>query len=180
METYITLLRGINVSGSKMIKMDHLKQLYTGLQFSNVQTYIQSGNVIFSTVEKDLQSLEKLISDEIKIQFGFEVPVIIIRKEELVEILKNNPFVPGEAEIDTAHLYVTILKDIPSPSALEMLLAADYNPEKFALLNQTIYLSLPLGYGNARLNNNFFETRLKTRATTRNWKTLGTLAKLAE
>lgn len=180
METYISLLRGINVSGSKMIKMDQLKKLYQDLQFTDIQTYIQSGNVIFSSSEQDIKFLESQISEAIRTQFGFEVPVLVLPKEKLMEIINNNPFLKNDSDIDVSGLYVTLLQDIPSGAATEIMMATDFSPEKIAIHNQMIYLFLPRGYGNTKLNNNFFESRLKISATTRNWKTLKALASLAE
>jgi uncharacterized protein (DUF1697 family) len=180
METYISLLRGINVSGSKIIKMDQLKKLYYELQFTDIQTYIQSGNVIFKTGIKDIKSLENQISAAIKTQFGFEVPVLVLPKEKLTEILNNNPFLKNDPDMDVSGLYVTLLQDAPSVEATEKMMALDFSPEKIVLQNQVIYLFLPISYGNTKLNNNFFEARLKTSATTRNWKTLMALASLAE
>jgi len=180
METYISLLRGINVSGSKMIKMDQLKLLYHDLHFNSIQTYIQSGNVIFRSGAEDIKLLEIRISEAIRNQFGFDVPVLIVRKKILTDIIDNNPFVQHDPGIAISELYVTILKDVPIQSVTENLLATDYSPEKIALREKTIYLFLPNGYGNTKLNNNFFESRLKTSATTRNWKTLMALASMAE
>jgi len=180
METYISLLRGINVSGSKMIKMDQLKKLYHELQFTGIQTYIQSGNVIFKTGIKDIKSLENQISEAIKTQFGFEVPVLVLPKEKLLEILNNNPFLKNDSDMSVSGLYVTLLQEAPSDEATEKIMALDFSPEKIVLQNQVLFLFLPKGYGNTKLNNNFFESRLKTSATTRNWKTLMAIASLAE
>jgi uncharacterized protein (DUF1697 family) len=178
METYISLLRGINVSGSKMIKMELLKDLYLGLNFSNVQTYIQSGNVIFSAAEKDIRALENQVSEAIKTRFGFEVPVLILRKASLLEILRHNPFLQNDPETNISELYVTLLREMPEVEVSEKLKFVDFSPEKIVIRNQVIYLYLPKGYGNTKLNNNFFESRLKTSATTRNWKTMMALAKM--
>jgi uncharacterized protein (DUF1697 family) len=179
MQTYISLLRGINVSGSKMIKMELLKQLYQDLLFTGIQTYIQSGNVIFASVETDLAALQNQISDAIKTRFGYEVPVCVLRYESLLEILKNNPFVSADPGVDVAHLYLTFLNAPPADAATQKLKETDFSPERLALHGQVAYLYLPNGYGRARLNNNLIETRLKTSATTRNWKTLNTLATMA-
>ena len=163
-----------------MIKMDQLKKLYLDLQFTGIQTYIQSGNVIFSTGIKDNKLLENQISSAIKTQFGFEVPVLVLPKEKLQEILNNNPFLIKDPNLSISELYVTFLQEAPMLDATEKMMALDFSPEKIAIINQVIYLFLPKGYGNTKLNNNFFEARLKTPATTRNWKTLLALASMAE
>ena len=163
-----------------MIKMDQLKKLFLDLQFTGIQTYIQSGNVIFKTEIQNLKLLENQISVAIKTQFGFEVPVVVLPKEKLTEILNNNPFLKNDPDMDVSGLYVTLLKEAPSVEATEKMIALDFSPDKIVLQNQVLFLFLPKGYGNTKLNNNFFESRLKTSATTRNWKTLMALASLAE
>lgn len=112
--------------------------------------------------------------------FEFLLPVLIIHRETLTKIINNNPFLQNDPEVNITELYVTILKDVPIQSVTENLLATDYAPEKIAFHEKTIYLFLPNGYGNTKLNNNFFESRFKTSATTRNWKTLTALASIAE
>ncbi len=179
METYISLLRGINVHGSRMIKMDQLKKLYSGLHLTRVQNYIQSGNLFFDSEETDSLKLEMLISEAIKVQLGFEVPILVLRRESLLEILENNPFLKEDPNVMLTHLYVTLLKDFPSKSITDNLQTGDdLSSEKYFIRKQSVYLYLPGGYGRARLNNSFFENRLKTPATTRNWKTLTALATL--
>lgn len=180
MTEFLTLLRGINVNGSKMIKMHMLKELYASLHFSCVKSYIQSGNIIFSSDETNIQILENLISDAIKTQFGFEVPLQILPIKTLLEIAGNNPFLQNNPETDPAYLHITFLKDTPAPNELAKLQNLDFPNEKFTIIEQTVYLYLPNGYGNARLNNNFIESKLKTSATTRNWKTISALAAMAQ
>ena len=102
MTTYITMLRGINVGGHKKIKMDVLKQLYVELGYTNVQTYIQSGNVIFLTQDTDTADLEKRISKQILKVTGFEVPVLVLKLDELKQIVENNPFTLDSTK-NTAH-----------------------------------------------------------------------------
>ena len=92
MATYISILRGINVSGKKLIKMDALKAMYEQLGFQNAITYVQSGNVVFSSEIEDSKELEQLIKTKIKEVFDFEVPIIVLTKDELAEIVANNPF----------------------------------------------------------------------------------------
>lgn len=163
-----------------MIKMDQLKRLYHDLQFTDSKTYIQSGNVIFKTGIKDSKSLENQISAAIQTQFGFNVPVLVLPKEKLLEILNNNPFLKKDPDLNISELYVTLLQDVAPVEATEKLMALDFSPEKIAIINQVIYLFLPKGYGNTKLNNNLLESRLKTPATTRNWKTIIALASIAE
>ena len=92
MATFISLLRGINVSGQKKIKMDELKKLYDSLGFKKVQTYIQSGNVVFECHDASIPKITERIKKKIKESFGFDVIVLIRTKEEFKKITRNNPF----------------------------------------------------------------------------------------
>src|ERR1051325_9725329 len=106
MEKYISMLRGINVSGSKMIRMDDLRKMYENLKFKNVKTYIQSGNVVFEEKAMSTEVLEKKIAKEIQEVFGFDVPVIVKEKSKMEKVLSNNPFVNDRKE-DITKLHVT-------------------------------------------------------------------------
>ena len=179
MSTYISILRGINVSGQKMIRMEALKQMYNGLGFKNVQTYIQSGNVIFQHKTTETQKLENKISKKIIEQFSFEVPVIVIAFEEFKEIAKNNPFISDQSK-DAAYLHVTFLSALPEKNNIEKISEGKYHPEELFILDKAIYLYCPNGYGNAKLTNTFLESKLKVMATTRNWNTTKELLTMAE
>jgi uncharacterized protein (DUF1697 family) len=179
MATYISILRGINVSGYKTIKMDALKNMYEGMGFKNVQTYIQSGNVIFQHSETEIKKLEKKIAKKISEQFSFEVPVIVRTLEELNQIVNTNPFINDPAK-DEAHLHVTFLSALPEKNHIEKILEVKYNTDDIAILDKAIYLHCPNGYGNSKLTNTFLEGKLKVVATTRNWKTTKQLLSMAE
>ena len=179
MTTYISILRGINVSGQRMIKMDALRKLYMDLKFENVQTYIQSGNVIFQSKETDSKNLEKKIAQEIFKTFSFEVPVIVMDIRELKSVVKNNPFLDDKAK-DHAFLHVTFLSAEPEKEKFDKLPKEQYLPDEFELVGKAIYLYCPNGYGNTKLTNSFFESKLKVVSTTRNWKTTNELLNIAE
>lgn len=179
MPAYISILRGINVSGNRMIKMDELRKMYESLKFKNVKTYIQSGNVLFENMKMKPADLEKQISKQILKQFGFEVPVLVKDAEEFKTVLKNNPFVNVRKE-DITKLHVTFLADEPNQTNVEKIKTGNYGADEFIISGKTVYLFCPNGYGNTKLNNTFFESKLKTSATTRNWKTINELAKMAE
>lgn len=179
MASYISIIRGINVSGQKLIKMTDLRQLYENLGFEKVTTYLQSGNVLFSSTEKDTRVLEELIASVIKNSFGFDVPVIVLKAETLEVIIRDNPFVHDEDK-DVSFLYVTFLSASPLKSPdLEKILTKRKPREEIAFVSNVVYLYCPNGYGTTKLNNNFLETKLKVKATTRNWKTTTELLKLA-
>jgi len=179
MTTYITILRGINVSGHRMIKMNALKELLQELGFQKIQTYIQSGNIVFQTRESDPQKLEKKIANAILEKFGFDVPVLVKEREALRQIISQNPFLsdPGK---DVNHLHVTFLSGEPDPEYFNKISDLRFEPDEFQIGNQVIYLYCPVSYGNSKLSNTFFEKALKVTATTRNWKTTNELQNIAE
>jgi len=178
MTTIISMLRGINVSGQKKVPMKELKALYEGLGFADVTTYIQSGNVIFRTAEKKVDSLPKKIGDAIRAHFGFDVSVINRTPDEFGHVLKNNPYLQ-EKELQTEKLYVSFLDEIPKPEHIEKALTHQTQADRFTVLEREVYLYLPDGYGKTKLHNNFMESKLKTVATTRNWKTVNELYAMA-
>ena len=178
MKKFIALLRGINVSGQKIIKMSDLKSLFEDLGFHDVATYIQSGNVVFSSKEKSGEKLEAKISSTIKNKFGFDAQVVVINPEEIEYVLKNNPFIKRKK--DTNKLCVTFLSETPSVVNIEKLSAINYSPEEYFIEGKHIYLFVPNGFGKAKLNINLFENKLKVVGTSRNWKTVKALSELAK
>jgi len=179
MKTYISILRGINVGGKNLIKMNSLKEMYEGLGFLNVKTYIQSGNVVFQSVETNLKELEMLISDGILNRFTFNVPVFVREVSELKGILVQNPFLK-EIEEDISKLHLTFLSKSPEKPFVDSIGNSSYLPDKYFITEKTVYLFCPNGYGKTKLNNNFFENKLKVKATTRNLRTLMELVKLGD
>ena len=178
---YIALLRGINVSGQKKILMSDLKTLFENLEFSNVKTYIQSGNVIFSSEETNTGEIAKKIEEKIKAQYGFDVPVLVLTGEEIKNALDNNPYLKEVEILETqnlARLYVTFLSEVSEQKHLDKIDASLYAPDRFTIIEKSIFLHVVNGYGETKLSNNFFESKLKVKATTRNWKTVQTLNQL--
>jgi uncharacterized protein (DUF1697 family) len=179
MQTFISILRGINVSGQKKIQMTDIKTLYEELKFKEVTTYIQSGNIIFKTNKKASdQSLSKKIEQAIYKKYNFSVPVIIRTVEEMKTVISVNPFIK-ESNIDTEKLHITFLAESPKQANVEGIKNLDYSPDKFFIIDKEVYLYCPNGYGITKLSNNFFENKLKVTATTRNWKTVNKLVTLA-
>ncbi len=176
MTTYISMLRGINVSGQKKIKMEVLKKLYESLGFQNVRTYIQSGNIIFECSDTDISELIHQIEQKIKNSFGFDVLVLIRTRNEIQKLIKNTPF----AKKDPSKLHITFLSDMPAKSPVDEINEAKDKTEEFFISGKEIYLLCSNGYGRSKLSNNFFERKLKLSATTRNWKTVNKLLELAE
>jgi uncharacterized protein (DUF1697 family) len=168
MQTYISMLRGINVSGQKKIRMADLKSLYESLGLGNVQTYLQSGNVVFDGEEQDAAKLRDSIEAQIESRFGFSVPVLIRTGDDFRRIIENHPFAGEEA----IRVLVTFLYERPDKSKWEELGHHKDKVDQFALGEQEIFLFCPGGYGRTKLSNTFFEKKLGVVATTRNWKSV--------
>lgn len=171
---YICLLRGINVSGQKLIKMEELKRMFESLGFTNVLTYIQSGNIIFQSSQTDISELTNSIKKEINRLFGFDVSTLLKTKNESTQIVKNNPF-KGK---DISKLHVTFLHKKPEKIPYTEIEKVKNKSEEFLINNKEIYLFCPNGYGKTKLTNTYFEKKLKVPATTRNWKTTNKLDEL--
>ena len=177
--TYIALLRGINVGGQKAIKMTDLKAHFVKWGYSAVETYIQSGNVIFNAIEANKQEIASTIYQNLLDTYGFEVQVIVKRPSDLISTVKHNPFI-HEQEKDINRMYFTFLSHVPDRESSGKLAEYDYSPEEYVLHEDVIYFYSPAGYGKARMNNNFFEKKLKAVATTRNLKTINKLIDIAK
>jgi uncharacterized protein (DUF1697 family) len=177
--TFISLLRGINVSGQNRIQMPELKRLYESLQLTNVETSIQSGNVIFDCDAHDPVPLAEIIEAEITQSFGISVRVLLRDKEQFQQIMDANPLINQKNE-DPAKLYVTFLSGPPSEIASRNLPTPTDTGDEFILSGDAVYLFCPDGYGRTRFSNSYFERKLNVSATTRNWKTVKALFEMAK
>ncbi len=179
MTKFIAILRGINVGGKRKILMADLKELFAETGFTDIVTYIQSGNVIFNTkTETDNMALGDEIERNIRKRFGFEVPVIVRTPKELADAISSNPFIKSD-ETDVEHLHLTFLKHTPNTSKLNKINSYDYLPDKFKILNKHVFVYCLGKYSDSKLTNRFFESRLKMPVTTRNWKTVLKISELA-
>ncbi|SNY94565.1 DUF1697 domain-containing protein [Flagellimonas pacifica] len=177
MKTYIALLRGINVSGQKKIKMADLRDALEKGNLKNVKTYIQSGNIVFDSAELNNAALEDKIKDVILTRFGFEVPTMVVTGSEIEAIIKANPFVNKTEE---SNLYFVLLKQSPAKEHQEEFNQLNFVNEDFHVTNTCVYLCCEKGYGKAKLDNNFVERKLKVQATTRNLKTMNKLVEMTK
>lgn len=182
MTIYIALLRGINVGGKNIIKMAELKQLFESIDLSEVQTYIQSGNVLFKSNEEE-EFLRKNIENEIKVNFGLSITVILRTAEELEQIILNCPFSEEEvSESESASKvesrYVSLLIHTPSPEKIEILKDYRSDSDKYQIVNREVYLLLNHSIRDSKLANNL--KKLDVLATVRNWKTINKLSMLAK
>ncbi len=176
--SYIGMLRGVNVGGHKTIKMEDLRMLCSRLGFRSVQTYVQSGNIVFQTASERPTLLSKRITKAILHDFGFQVPVIVRTSEEMGRVISGNPFLKEKA-IDLSKLHVTFLSGRAQADSLKRLETISSGPDRFHPGSHEIYLYCPSGYGMTKLSNSVIEKTLSVGATTRNWKTTNTLFEMA-
>jgi uncharacterized protein (DUF1697 family) len=174
MEHYVTILRGINVSGHKKIRMADLSKLYESLDLTNVRTYIQSGNVVFESIQGKPDKLVRDIEHEIQKRYGFDVPVLVRTRAEIGTAIRANPFLK-EAGIDASKLHLTFLERAPEKSAVRKFDPGSLGQDRYSIKDAYVYLYCPGGYGKTKLSNTFLEKKLGVRATTRNWKTVNVL-----
>jgi uncharacterized protein (DUF1697 family) len=178
MTTFVALLRGINVGGKAIIPMPELKSLFASLELEDVTTYIQSGNVVFSSSTGDAQALAVAIEERIDEAFGLGTTVLVRTPVDLAEIAESNPYLRRGA--DLSKLHVVFLSAPPEADAVAELEPARSPPDEFVVRGREIYLHLPNGAGRSKLTVDYFETRLGGRATARNWKTVTKLLELTQ
>jgi uncharacterized protein (DUF1697 family) len=182
MAIYVALLRGINVGGKNRIKMADLKLAFEHIGLSRVQTFIQSGNVLFESNEGE-EPLRKPIENKLEDVFGFYIPVILRTSMELEQIIKNCPFseeevIEAEAASKVESLYVGLLIQPPSQEGIEQLNVYKSQTDKFSIIGRDVYLLFYNSIRNSKLANNLHKLNVLT--TTRNWKTINKLAQMAK
>lgn len=180
MKTYITLLRGINVSGQKIIKMADLRQLYQTLSFEQVQSYIQSGNVIFSAPQSNEKDYTQLIKAAIHQHYGFEVSVTLITPSQLEYALSNIPFTDIDYQNDSSKVMLCFLSEDVSTQAIATLKPYLKENEQLAIKGNILYMYCPDGFGRTKLTLAVIERKLQLSGTGRNIKTLNKLLSLAK
>jgi len=174
METFIVFLRGINVSGQKKIKMADLKKSLIQRGFENVNSYIQSGNLILDS-DKESKTIGEIVKKCIQEDFGFEVPTLILISSEINLILRNIPFDSAENK----NLYFTLLHEKPKAEFAKTFSALQFENEDFVMTDNCVYLNCKKGAGKAKLSNNLIENKLKVTATTRNLNTMQKMFEMA-
>lgn len=177
MTTHLALLRGINVSGHNMIKMEALKTALENIGFLNVITYIQSGNVFVTTEEDNPAKVGFLIKQEIFKAFGHEVPVVVIAKSDLEACLTNNPYLK-EKDLDTKKLYVAFVSMALRNEAINNLKMSQVKPDQAHIDTNRIFIKYAVGAGKTRLDQKYIEKKLNVTATIRNWNTVTQLLEM--
>jgi uncharacterized protein (DUF1697 family) len=174
---HLALLRGINVSGHKMIKMDALKKALESIGFTNVITYIQSGNVFVTTDEESPAKVGFLIKQEIFKSFGHDVPVLVIGKDDLQACLDRNLFLNDE-NVDLKKLYVSFISSELPENMITQLNLNFIKPDEIQLDGKRIYLKYDISPAKTKLDNKWIEKSMNVVSTTRNWNTVNKLLEL--
>ena len=178
MTTFIALLRAINVGGRAPVTMADLRSFITALGFTDAQTLLQSGNVVFRGAARTSAGLEEELEAEAVKRLGLETAFLARTAREWDAIVAANPF-HTEAERDPSHLVVMTFKDAPKAAAVNALQTAIRGPEIVHADGRQAYIIYPAGIGRSRLTNALIEKTLGTRGTARNWNTVLKLAALA-
>lgn len=177
MTTHLALLRGINVSGHNMIKMDALKTALDAIGFKNVQTYIQSGNVFVDSEEENGPSVGFKIKQEIFKTFGHDVAVVMVSQHDLEACFKNNPFLK-EKDVDFKKLYVAFVSKELQPQSIHDLKMSQVKPDEVHINSTRIFIKYAVGAGKTRLDQKYIEKKLNLTATIRNWNTVTQLLQM--
>jgi uncharacterized protein (DUF1697 family) len=176
--TYVALLRGINLGARNKIAMQDLRTLFESLGAEEVSTYVQSGNVVFKSSAGPVGLVEQ-IEAAIRRDLGLEVTALVRTGAQMTKVASQNPFARGKRRVQPTALHVTFLAEKPDGVSVRTLDTSRAGSDELRVVGQEIYLHTPNGYGRSKLSNAFFEKHLGVAATTRNWKTVTALAELA-
>jgi len=178
MAAIISMLRGVNVGGHNMIKMEALRALYASLGLRDPQTYIQSGNVVFWTQERNLAQLGRRIEDAIEKKFGFRPEVVVRTSAELKDVIARNPFAKRR-EIHPSKLLINFLTEAPNLAVQEGILGLEPGPDEVRIDGREIYIYFPDGMGHSKMWRAIGKA-LKNSGTGRNLNTVQKLLEMAE
>jgi uncharacterized protein (DUF1697 family) len=160
--------------------MTDLAELFIKMGIRDAETYIQSGNVIFSKQGNiSLPALSANIEQAILVRFNYKIPVMIRTTQELKELFSINPFL-AETDFNPAKMAVIFLHSEPSDTQVLKVANIDYPPDKFRIIGKEIFIYCPNGFGRTKLYTNFFEKKMGVTGTARNWKTITTILNIAE
>ena len=177
MPRYVALLRSVNVAGHGRIAMNELRASFEALQYTGVTTYIQTGNVLFSTGSKSETGLASAIEQQLAEDFGDSPAVILRTVPELLRIGTASPY--AKAGANPARHHVTFLATAPSQTALDALALPPSGRDKLVVDGREVYVHTPDGYAETKFTGTFLERRLGVVSTTRNWNTVTKLCELA-
>jgi uncharacterized protein (DUF1697 family) len=178
MRTLISFLRGINMTGHNSLRMSDLRELYIKLGFTDAETYIQSGNVIFSS-DEFVRDISLKIENAILERFSYKIPVMVRTVQEIKDLFSGNPYI-NEEKFDPSKMAVLFLHEKPVSSQLDKVKNINYPPDRFEIKDREIFIYCPNGFGRTKLYTNFFENKMGVVGTARNWKSITTILDLAE
>jgi uncharacterized protein (DUF1697 family) len=176
--THVALLRGLNVGAKNLLPMQDLAEMFVEAGCVGVSTYIQSGNVIFCAARALVTELPERIAGRIEERFGYRVPVILRTAKQLSDTIRDNSFVKNGADEKALHVY--FLASVPKAEDLAKLDPNRSWPDTYVVHNREIYLHLPNGMARTKLTNAYFDSKLATTSTARNWRTVLKLFELME
>jgi len=179
MAVIISMLRAVNVGGHNKIKMDALRALYESLKLRDAQTYVQSGNVIFRSDERDIARIAKRIEEGIERKFGSRPAVILRTAAEMREVIARSPFAKRHG-IEPGKLVVSFLAGDPGEEAREKVRQIKCDPEELRIEGRELYIYFPNGQGRSKLSGAALEKMLKTQGTGRNWSSVTKMLEMAE
>lgn len=179
MAVVISLLRGVNLASHNRIKMEVLRDLYKSLRLKEPQTYVQSGNVVFHTAERDLARLAKRVEEGIERAFGFKSAVIMRTTAEWRDVIARNPFAL-RSDIEPSKFLVIFLAEHPGAEVRQKVSEIDAAPEELRIHGRELFIYFPNGIARPKLSLPAVERALKISGTGRNWNTVTKLLELAE
>jgi uncharacterized protein (DUF1697 family) len=179
MKAYVALLRGVNVGGKNRVKMPELLSLLSGLGLNRLNSYLQSGNLVFESDQIDSRVLVTAIEKRIQEGLGLDVAVLVKSESEMSGVDSLNPFLK-QSGLNSQFLYVTYLFEQPPEDKIKLIENFKDPRDSFWVVDRQVYLHCPVGYGKTKFSNSFFEKQLGMAATTRNWRTAKALKDLAE
>jgi len=177
MTTYVALLRAINLGPKNKVPMAELTKIFAAARCSDVRTYIQSGNVVFCASPTIASALRGDLQRRIRKQFDLEVPVVLRTVDEMKAVLRENPYAKRSGMENSTG--VMFLADLPAPERVKSLDPKRSPGEEYVVKGREIYLWLPNGFGRSKLSNAYFDSKLTTVSTARNWRTVLKLTEMA-
>jgi uncharacterized protein (DUF1697 family) len=171
---HVALMRGINIGGKHRVSMKDLAALCTAAGCREVETYIQSGNVVCDAPESLARKVPKAVAAALQAKLGFAAPIVLRSGAEMMAMAATNPYL--RRGVDPATLYVAFLADPPEAARVKTLDPARSPPDTFEVLGRDVFICCPNGVGNTKLHTTWFDTKLDTISTARNWRTCMELA----
>lgn len=177
--THIALLRGINVGGSKPLRMAELREVCAAAGLRDVQTYVQSGNLVFAAGKPTAPGLPDRIRAAIAGRWGYDVPVVVRTAGEWRAVVEECPFGAVDPASEGTRVHVAFLASAPPADGEARLAELVQAGEELVVIDREVYLRCPQGYGQTRLTNTALEKHLGVTATARNWRTVLKLLEMA-